>query len=98
MGPEHEFSVVDENLAALPIVDRLIKDFCGRVVNFVEQSNFTFGKELQLHVLEFKANNPFKSPELFEETMQNAVIKLSSFWKKSITLISSEQECTHFSI
>jgi carboxylate-amine ligase len=38
---------------------------------------FTFGKELQLHVMELKANSPFKSPVQFEETMQNAVLTLS---------------------
>ena len=82
MGPEHEFSVVDDKLAVLPIVDRVIRDFCGKIVNFVEQSGFTFGKELQLHVMEVKANFPFKSPELFEETMQNAVIKILEFLHK----------------
>jgi len=79
LGPEHEFSLVNEELQALPIVDKVIKAFCGRVVNFVELPRFTFGKELQLHVMEIKANTPFKSPELFEETMQNAVATLLDF-------------------
>jgi gamma-glutamyl:cysteine ligase YbdK (ATP-grasp superfamily) len=48
----------------------------------VEQSGFTFGKELQLHVMELKANSPFKSPQLFEETMQNGVTTLSGFLEK----------------
>ena len=82
MGPEHEFSVVNEELAPLPIVDLVIRDFCGRVVNFVEQPGFTFGKELQLHVMEVKANEPFGSPQLFEETMQNAVTTLLVFLEK----------------
>ncbi|MGD6934763.1 MAG: glutamate-cysteine ligase family protein [Candidatus Bathyarchaeia archaeon] len=38
---------------------------------------FTFGKELQLHVMEIKANTPFQSPSAFEETMQNAVTTLN---------------------
>ena len=79
MGPEHEFSLVNEELQALPIVDKVIKDFCGKVVTFVELPYATFGKELQLHVMEIKANVPFKSPELFEETMQNAVATLLDF-------------------
>ncbi|MGB9960362.1 MAG: glutamate-cysteine ligase family protein [Candidatus Bathyarchaeales archaeon] len=82
LGPEHEFSIVDENLKAMPIVDKLIKDFHGRIVNFVEQDDFTFGKELQLHVLEIKANQPFKSPESFEETMHGAVLTLIDFLEK----------------
>ena len=82
MGPEHEFSLVNEELQALPIVDKVIKDFCGRVVNFVELPHFTFGKELQLHVMEIKANAPFKSPEVFEETMQSAVVTLLDFLGK----------------
>jgi gamma-glutamyl:cysteine ligase YbdK (ATP-grasp superfamily) len=66
-------------MQVLPIVDKVIKDFCGRIVNFVEQPYFTFGKEFQLHVMEIKANAPFKSPEVFEETMQNAVETLLDF-------------------
>ncbi len=38
---------------------------------------FTFGKELQLHVMEIKANTPFHSPTAFEQTMQNAVTTLN---------------------
>jgi gamma-glutamyl:cysteine ligase YbdK (ATP-grasp superfamily) len=68
---------VDEKLEALPIVDRILKDFNGRIVNFVKQPLFTFGKELQLHVMEIKPNEPFKSPQVFEETMQKAVQTLS---------------------
>lgn len=71
--------MVNDELKALPIVDRILKDFHGRVVNFVEQPHFTFGKELQLHVMEIKPNAPFKSPENFEETMQNAVLTLLDF-------------------
>jgi gamma-glutamyl:cysteine ligase YbdK (ATP-grasp superfamily) len=70
-------------LKALPIVDKVIRDFCGKVINFVELPQFTFGKELQLHVMEIKANAPFRSPELFEETMQDAVATLLDYlWKK----------------
>lgn len=60
-------------------MDRVIKDFCGRVVNFVEQPEFTFGKELQLHVIEIKPNTPFRSPETFDETMHKAVLSLLNF-------------------
>jgi gamma-glutamyl:cysteine ligase YbdK (ATP-grasp superfamily) len=66
-------------LKALPIVDKVIKGFCGRVVNFVERPEFTFGKELQLHVMEIKPNMPFRSPEIFDETMHKAVLSLLNF-------------------
>ncbi len=83
LGPEHEFSLVNSELKALPISDKVIKDFCGKIMNFVELPDFTFGKEMQLHVMELKANAPFKSPELFEETMQKGVRTLSDFlWQK----------------
>jgi len=71
--------LVNDELRALPIVDKIIKDFRGRVVNSVEQPRFTFGKELQMHVLEIKPNTPFKSPENFEETMHEAVLTLTDF-------------------
>lgn len=82
LGPEHEFSIVDERLKALPIVDRIIKDFHGRIVNFVEQPTFSFGKELQLHVMEIKPNEPFKSSKPFEETMQKAILELLDFLER----------------
>lgn len=74
--------MVNDELKALPIVDRILKDFHGRIVNFVEQPHFTFGKELQLHVMEIKPNEPFRSPENFEETMQEAVSTLLDFLER----------------
>ncbi len=66
----------------LPIADKIIKEYCGKIINFIELPNFTFGKEMQLHVMEIKANQPFKSPTEFEETMQTAVSTLSQIVKK----------------
>jgi hypothetical protein len=74
LGPEHEYSLVDKDLKVLPIADKIIKDYCGRMVNFIELPNFTFGKEMQLHVMEIKANQPFKLPSEFEEIMHFAVL------------------------
>jgi gamma-glutamyl:cysteine ligase YbdK (ATP-grasp superfamily) len=82
LGPEHEYSIVGEDLKALPIVDKVIKDFHGRIVNFVELPHFTFGKELQMHVMEVKPNAPFESPVEFEETMQEAVLTLTDFLQR----------------
>ena len=82
LGPEHEFSIVNSELKALPISDKVIKDYCGKIVNFIELPDFTFGKEMQLHVMEVKANDPFKSPVQFEETMQKAVETLNTFLGK----------------
>jgi gamma-glutamyl:cysteine ligase YbdK (ATP-grasp superfamily) len=73
---------VDPELKVMPITDKIIKDFCGKTVNLVELPSFTFGKEMQLHVMELKANLPFKSPIEFEETMQNAITYLTSIVKK----------------
>jgi len=86
LGPEHEFSVVDENLKPMPIVDKIIKDFYGKVVNSVEQESFAFGKEMQLHVMEVKPNQPFKSPKIFEETMHRAVLKLLDFLEEKYNM------------
>ncbi len=79
LGPEHEFSLVNEDLRVLPIVDRVLKDFHGRIVNFVQMPHYSFGKELQLHVIEVKPNEPFASPIEFEEKMQEAVQTLHEF-------------------
>ncbi len=77
LGPEHEFSLVNPELKVLPISDKIIKEYSGKIINFIELPSFTFGKELQLHVMEIKANEPFKSPIEFEERMQNAVSTLN---------------------
>ncbi|MEM3442421.1 MAG: glutamate-cysteine ligase family protein [Candidatus Bathyarchaeia archaeon] len=82
LGPEHEFSIVDEELKALPIADKIIKDIRGRIANSVELPCFTFGKELQMHVMEVKPNAPFKSPEKFNECMHEAVLWLSDFLER----------------
>lgn len=37
---------------------------------------------MQLHVIEIKANQPFKTPDVFEETMQSAVTNLSTIVEK----------------
>ena len=75
-------ALVDQELKILPISDRIIKDYCGKTINFVETPTFTFGKELQMHVMELKANSPFKSPLEFEDTMQNAVLTLGRIVQK----------------
>jgi len=82
LGPEHEFSIVDEKLMPLPIVDKVIRDVRGRIANNVRLSEASFGKELQAHVAEFRANTPFSSPEVFEETMNEAVNNIMGFLEK----------------
>jgi gamma-glutamyl:cysteine ligase YbdK (ATP-grasp superfamily) len=82
LGPEHEFSLVDKELRVLPISDQIIKAYCGKFVNFIERPNYSFGKEMQLHVMEIKANLPFKSPVQFEETMHKAVLDLNEIVSK----------------
>lgn len=77
LGPEHEYSIVDEQIQPMPIVDQIIKKMCGRVTNSIDFSDFAFSKELQLHVAEFKATTPFYSPSLFEETMYHSILEVS---------------------
>jgi gamma-glutamyl:cysteine ligase YbdK (ATP-grasp superfamily) len=66
----------------LPIADKIIKAYSGRTINFIELPEFTFGKEMQLHVMEIKANQPFRSPVEFEETMNSAVSQLNEIVRK----------------
>jgi gamma-glutamyl:cysteine ligase YbdK (ATP-grasp superfamily) len=73
---------VTPELKVMPIADKIIKDYCGKIINFVKMPSFTFGKEMQLHVMEVKANSPFKSPVQFEETMQNAISTLNHLVQK----------------
>jgi len=83
IGPEHEYSIVNKDLQALPISDKIIKQTCGKILNFIEMPDFNFGKEMQLHVMEVKANQPFKSPTVFEGTMQKAVENLNALLQKN---------------
>ncbi len=77
IGPEHEFSIVDEELKPMPVVDMVIKKLCGRIKNNVYLPDFIFGNELQKHVAEFKGTTPFRSPLHFEETMHKAILEIS---------------------
>ena len=79
LGPEHEYSLVDRHLRIMPITDQVIKELKGRIVNFVNLKNYSFGKELQSHVAEIKANTPFSSPVAFEEQMYKAVQEVTEF-------------------
>lgn len=63
----------------MPIVDKILKDLHGHIVNVVKKPHFCFGKELQLHVIEIKPSKPFQSPIIFEETMQEAISDISDF-------------------
>ena len=79
MGPEHEFAIVDKELNILPISDKIIEAYYGKIIDFVKLPSVSFGKEASMHVLELKANAPFRSPEIFEETMQSALSTILSF-------------------
>jgi len=82
LGPEHEFSMIDEQLRPHPIADAVIKQLCGRVRNTVSFKDFALGKELQKHVVELKAITPFRSPRSLEETMYGAVLRVSDLLDK----------------
>jgi gamma-glutamyl:cysteine ligase YbdK (ATP-grasp superfamily) len=82
LGPEHEFSLISDELKILPVVDQVIKDYCRNIANFVFLPRSTFAEEFPLHIIEIKAKRPFKSPELFEESMQNTIRTLLHFLKK----------------
>ncbi len=76
LGPEHEFAIVRKDLRPLAIVDRAIKILHGRIANQVSLDGSSFGKELQTHVAEIKANSPFYSPRTFEDVIQKGVDKI----------------------
>ena len=82
LGPEHEFSIVDDQLNVLPISDKIIKNYHGNLVDFVVRPGFSFGKEFPAHILEFKANLPFSNPKNFEETIQSGVSEVLHFINK----------------
>jgi gamma-glutamyl:cysteine ligase YbdK (ATP-grasp superfamily) len=82
-GPEHEYAIIDEELNPLPIVDKVIKHITGRIRNNAEFERFTLQKELQCHVAELKPNHPFRSPIDFEDTMYNAVLKITEILEQN---------------
>lgn len=78
IGPEHEFSINDENFNPVPISDEILKKIGGRTVNEAKLGRVVIGKELQKHVIELKPARPFESLSEFEETMQEGVEELLS--------------------
>ncbi len=79
IGPEHEFSINDENFNPVPISDRIIKTIRGRIANEATLSKVIVNKELQKHVIELKPLRPFESLSEFEEVMQEGVNELLSY-------------------
>jgi len=79
IGPEHEFSIIDDGLRPLPISDKVLRQLHGRIVNNVSIGKVKLGKELQSHVLEFRPMLPFESMKVFEETMCEAVLRTWNF-------------------
>jgi gamma-glutamyl:cysteine ligase YbdK (ATP-grasp superfamily) len=82
IGPEHEFSVVSEEMKPMPIVEEIINEYYGRFRSPLCLPNFAIRREFPLHLVEIKARNPFLSPELFEESMQTAVKSFLDFIDK----------------
>jgi len=78
IGPEHEFSINDENFNPLPISDRIIRRIRGRTANEAVFGKIVVGKELQKHVIELKPVEPFGSLKEFEEVMQKGIEELLS--------------------
>jgi len=79
IGPEHEFSINDENFRALPVSDKIIKKIAGRIYNEVKLGKIFVGKELQKHVIELRADEPFETLSEFEEVMQSGLEELLSY-------------------
>ncbi|ADC66300.1 glutamate--cysteine ligase GCS2 [Ferroglobus placidus DSM 10642] len=78
LGPEHEFSINDENFNPLPISDQIIRKIRGRIANEAVIGRVIIGKELQKHVIELKPVKPFEELSEFEEVMQEGVEELLS--------------------
>lgn len=78
IGPEHEFSINDEQFNAVPISDEIIKKIRGRMANEAVLGRVVIGKELQKHVIEIKPTSPFESLSEFEEVIQEGVEELLS--------------------
>ena len=79
LGPEHEFSINDENFNPLPISDEIIKKIRRKIANEAVVGRIVVGKELQKHVIELKPAKPFESLSEFEEIMQEGINELLSY-------------------
>jgi len=82
LGPEHEFSLVNSEMKPMPIVEKVIDEYYGKISNAFYLPKFAIRKEFPLHIVEIKARNPFTSPELLEESMQEATKSLIEFIHK----------------
>jgi gamma-glutamyl:cysteine ligase YbdK (ATP-grasp superfamily) len=73
LGPEHEFSLVNSEMKPMPIAEKVVNEYYGRISNALYLTRYAIRIEFPLHIVEIKARNPFNSPELLEESMQAAV-------------------------
>ncbi len=69
MGTEHEYSVNTSDLRPLPIVDRIIEEMHGEMVNEFPFGPINVSKELQKHVIELVPSVPHTSIGEMEEAL-----------------------------
>ena len=75
IGTEHEYSVNDAHLTALPVSDLILKSICGSFESEILFGETKLGKELQKTVLEFLPRVPAQGPAELEAMLMQGIRK-----------------------
>lgn len=87
VGTEHEYSVNDEDLVPLPIVDRIIEGINGEVVNEFRFGNINLSKELQKNVIELVPAVPHTSIATMEAVLFDGMQRFHQATGNKYTLL-----------
>ena len=75
VGTEHEYSINDAHVTALPVSDQILKAICGRFESEIRFGEVNLGKELQKSVLEFVPRTPAYGPAALEAQVFSGIEK-----------------------
>ena len=87
IGTEHEYSINDNRLNALPISDRIIKTICGRFESEILFGEVKLGKELQKTVLEFIPRTPANDLAFLEAQLVKGIGKFYHIFRERYWLL-----------
>lgn len=80
IGTEHEYSINNPDLKAMPVSDLIIEEISGKIQNEFSFETVGISKELQKHVIEFKPISPSESISNLENQIFNG---LKSFYERT---------------
>ncbi len=87
VGTEHEYSVNNAELAPQPVVDRIIEDINGEIINEFRFGDINLSKELQKNVIELVPATPHTSIARMEAVLYGGMQRFHQATNNKYTLL-----------